>query len=317
VLTVIGEALIDLVASRYDPAQFRALPGGSPLNVAVGLARLGAPTTMMCRLSRDHFGRALRGHASANGVDLGVAVDANEPTTLAIASLDDAGEASYSFYVEGTADWQWSHQELERVPADTTILHAGSAASWLAPSGSRIAAVLAAHRRGGQVLISYDPNVRPSLINDPAAARDLIERDVRVAGLVKASDEDLQWLYPSRDPVDSARAWSRLGPALVVLTRGAEGSVAVRADGREMARPARSAAVVDAVGAGDSFMAALLATIHFDSLADGGQLNVESDAVLAALLDTASTAAALTCERVGADPPTRAQLATARRTGTE
>jgi fructokinase len=315
VLTVIGEALIDLVASRSEPAQFRALPGGSPLNVAVGLARLGAPTTLMCRLSRDQFGRALRRHAVDNGVDLGVAVDADEPSTLAIASLDEAGAASYSFYVEGTADWQWSDQELGRVPAATTILHTGSAASWMAPSGPRIAAMLAARQRGGQVLISYDPNVRPSLIHEPTAARELIERYVRVAGVVKASDEDLDWIYPGRDPVESARAWARLGPALIVLTRGADGSVAVRADGREMARPARAAAVVDAVGAGDSFMAALLATIHADGLADGGQLNVDSDDVLATLLDTASTAAALTCERAGADPPTRDELATARMNG--
>lgn len=310
-LTVIGEALIDMVGDREDRATYRALPGGSPLNVAIGTARLGCDTTLMARLSDDAFGRALRGHAEANGVRLALHDPALEPSTLAIASVGADGVATYAFYIEGTADWQWTPDELRRVPTDSTLVHTGSLASWIAPGATLIAEALRLRRAGGQSLLSYDPNVRPGLLPGPDAARELVEPYLRIAHLVKASDADLAWLYPGRDPLESLRAWSAVGPDLVVLTRGGDGAVAMTADGAVVERPARPTAVVDTVGAGDAFMAGLLCALTARALNRADGLSAIAGDTAAVLLDEAGTVASLTCARPGADPPTAAELAAA------
>jgi fructokinase len=310
-LTVIGEALVDLVGSRDDPAAYRALPGGSPLNVAVGAARLELPTTLLARLSGDRFGAMLRAHAAGNGVRLAGPLAVPEPSTLAIASLDRDGAASYAFYVQGTADRQWTARELDRIPAETAVVHTGSLAAWLAPGAGAIVEAMARLRAGGTVLLTYDPNVRPGLLDGPAAAAKLIEPYLRIAHLVKASDADLAWLYPGRDPLESARTWAAAGPDLVVMTRGDAGSVALGAAGWTIARPARPAAVIDTVGAGDAFMAGLLAALSRRSLDRAGALAGLDAASAGPLLDEAGAVAALTCSRAGANPPTASELAAA------
>ena len=136
-VTVIGEAIIDLVPGD-QPRTFQAVPGGSPYNVAVGLARLGHRTTLMARLADTAFGRILRDHAEAEGIDLGAAPHAAEPSTLAVVSLDASAQASYDFYLNGTADWQWTAEETGRAPERTAVLHFGSLASWTPPGDARI-----------------------------------------------------------------------------------------------------------------------------------------------------------------------------------
>jgi fructokinase len=305
VITVVGEALIDLVPGE-SPGSFLARPGGSPFNVAIGLARLGQPTALMARLADNALGRILRQQAAAEGLDLSAAPRASEPTTLAVVSLDAAGGASYDFYLDGTADWQWTAAETERVPAATSVLHFGSLAAWT-PPGDALVLALAARMRE-RALISYDPNVRPALLVEPARAQPPVERAVALAHVVKASAEDVAWLYPGLGAADVAQRWLGLGAQVVVVTDGGNGSTARTAAGVVVQRPARPVTVADTVGAGDAFTAGMLAAALRTGLADAGRIGEASPAQLTDVLDFAATVAALTCARPGADPPRLAEV---------
>jgi fructokinase len=301
-IAVIGEALIDIVETGDDEPRL-ARPGGSPYNVALGLARLERPTRFVGRLSGDPLGTILRNHALRSAVDLSLCVDAHEPTTVALVELDDAGVARYRFGVEGTADFRWTPAELARVPDDVAAVHFGSLASWLAPGDAVIAERIAGLRAAG-VTVSYDPNVRPHLQPDGGAARGQVEQAVALADLVKTSEEDIAHLYPREAAEDVARSWLALGPVAVIVTRGGEGSLAVTS-GEAVARPPQPVQLVDTVGAGDAFMSGLL-----DALDRRGLL--APDALHRApwdeVLDEAALVAAITCSRAGANPPRRTEL---------
>jgi fructokinase len=301
-IVVIGEALIDLVEDGDDDPRL-ARPGGSPYNVAIGLARLERATAFAGRISRDPLGNVLRQHALRSAVDLTLCVDAPEPTTVALIELDDTGIARYRFGVEGTADIAWTDAELGRIPAGTRAVHFGSLATWLAPGDAAIARRVAALREQGAA-VTYDPNVRPQLQPDRAAARAQVERAVQLAHLVKTSEEDLDWLRPGEAIADVARSWLTLGPAAVIVTRGGAGSTAFTASAT-VSRPPVAVDVVDTVGAGDSFMSGLL-----DALDRRGQLSPAgiAGAAFGELLDDAALVAAVTCSRAGANPPRRAEL---------
>jgi fructokinase len=291
-----GEALIDLVAD--GTGAYQARPGGSPYNVAIGLSRLGVRTCLMARLADNAFGRQLRAHAESEGVDLRAAPRAGEPTTLAVVSLDDEAQATYDFYLEGTADWQWTPEEAARLPEETAVLHVGSIASWTAP-GSEVIHELA---RSFQGLVSYDPNVRPLLLGSPARGRELVERTVGVAHLVKASSEDLAWLYPGEALDSVAGRWCQLGALLVVVTDGGNGAHVFQHGASGRHRPGRAVDVIDTVGAGDSFTAGLLSGLIGVPLADLDAARLDD------LVDRAILASSITCTRAGADPPTAADL---------
>ncbi|MDQ0616321.1 carbohydrate kinase family protein [Arthrobacter globiformis] len=305
-LTVIGEGLVDVVQRSSG---IEAHVGGSPLNVAVGLARLGHPVQFVGRYGRDAYGESVAAHLRASSVMLPQAPD-GLPTSVATALVDDDGAATYTF------DLAWELPGLaERLPfmlQGTTLLHTGSIATMLAPGAAEVlAAVEHAHPAS---TISFDPNCRPSIITDADYARRQAEKFVTLADIVKASDEDLAWLYPGVDPLESARRWLQLGgsqgPAVVVVTRGAAGPWGITAAGEaEFAAP--RVAVADTVGAGDSFMAALLSWV-VDRGLDGAQNRADLRALpaegLTALLAHASRAAAVTVSRAGANPPTRAEL---------
>ncbi|WP_043724313.1 carbohydrate kinase family protein [Micromonospora maris] len=304
-VTVLGEAVVDLV--QGPDGRFTAHPGGSPLNVAVGLARLGVPATLLARFSTSRFGRILRAHADANGVDLRHAVDTDDPATLAIASLDDDGVATYDFYVDGTADWQWRDDELSPALTSRGILHTGSLAVFRSPGADRVADALRT-ARAERALISIDPNIRPGLLGTPAQARARVEELIRLAHLVKASEEDIAWLYPGRPVEDVLRHWRDLGAALTVVTLGAGGALALSGT-RTFRQPAPAVEVVDTIGAGDAFTAGLLAAL---SRAASGWPNEE----IAAALRYAVEVAAVTCTRAGADPPYRHELSNPDQPGT-
>lgn len=301
-IVVIGEALIDLVETGDDEPRL-ARPGGSPYNVALGLARLQRSASFAGRISRDPLGGVLRRHAERSGVDLALSVDAAEPTTVALVELDDGGGAQYRFGVEGTADFGWTDAELQRIPDRTAALHFGSLASWLPPGDAAIARRVAALRARGAA-VSYDPNVRPHLQPDRAAARAQVEAAVPLAHLVKTSAEDLDWLRPGEPIEDVARAWLELGASAVVVTRGGDGSTAFTAT-TTIVRPPVPVDVVDTVGAGDAFMTGLL-----DALDRRGLLTPAgiAGAPFADLLNDAALVAAITCSRAGANPPRRAEL---------
>ncbi|MFC0004120.1 carbohydrate kinase family protein [Micromonospora siamensis] len=307
-LTVLGEAVVDLAPSGGGDL-FAAHPGGSPLNVAVGLARLGRPTAMLARFSRTAFGRRLRAHADTNKVDLTHAVADDRPATLAVVSLNPTGTAEYDFYLTGTADWQWTSDELVGLPAGTEVLHTGSLAVLLPPGADVVADLLAREHAAGRVLVSLDPNVRPAVLDDPAAARARLLALARYAHLVKASDEDLAWLLPGATVEQAAAHLIALGVRLVVVTRGAAGSYAVTADGVQRHHPARRVTVVDTVGAGDAFTAGLLDALVEVAAATPSAVGSLDAAGLDAVLEHATRVAAITCGRPGADPPHGQELA--------
>lgn len=304
--TVIGEALLDLVqptpGGSYDPR-----PGGGPLNIAVGLQRLGHPTELMARLSRGSLGQLVRRYAEQNGLGLAHAAETDELATLAFATLDQQGRATYEFYVEGTADWGWTAAELSALPAGARAVHCGSLATAITPGADAILRVVQRVHAERSALVSFDPNVRSALVGprDEAVAR--VERFVAAAHVVKASDEDLAWLYPNSAALDVLARWIRSGPGLAVLTRGVAGCAAVTAAGAEVDVSGIEVGVADTIGAGDAFMAGLLS-----GLADADRLHPDAVSALATddlrdVLQRATVVSALTCERVGADPPTRAE----------
>jgi fructokinase len=308
-ITVIGEAVIDLVPGD-QPQTYHAVPGGSPYNVAVGLARLGHRTALMARLAGNALGRILRDRARAEGIDLRAAPPAAEPATLAVVSLDASAQASYDFYLNGTADWQWTAEETGRVPDITAVLHFGSIASWTPPGDARILALAADMRGRGDVLISYDPNIRPRLLADHEHGQRMAERAIRLAHLAKASSDDIAWLYPGRTAAEVARHWLQLGPAVVVITSSG-GADAFTAQGRPVHQPARDIAVADTIGAGDSFTAGLIGSLIRRRQHLPAQLAQCPAQQLSAALDDAILVASLNCQRRGNDPPALADLPTA------
>jgi fructokinase len=307
VVTVIGEALIDFVPGDR-PRSFLALPGGSPFNVGIALARLGLRTALMARLGDNAFGAILRERALAEGLDLTAAPAAHEPTTLAVVSLDEQARASYDFYVQGTADWQWTADETGRVPAGTEVLHFGSLAAWTPPGDGPILALAGRLRGRGEVLVSYDPNVRPGLLGGRDQGRRRVERGVALAHLAKASAEDLDWLYPGTAFEEVARRWLGLGVTVVVITDGASGATAFTTGAPPLHRPGREVTVADTVGAGDSFTGGLIAALAGRELHRPARLAGCPPQLLGAVLDDAISVATITCERPGADPPRRAEL---------
>ncbi len=310
-IVVAGEALIDLVGE--PDGRFRPVPGGSPANVAVALSRLGRRTELLARLGTGRFGRLIRDYLEANGVGLAYAVQADEPATLAVVSLDDTGGAHYDFYVDGTADWAWSADELPaRLPAETAALCTGSLAVALQPGAAAIADLVERESRRGETTVVLDPNLRPALLGSRDQARERVESLVALAGIVKVSEDDLAWLVPGEAVADVATRWLALGPRLVVVTLGGRGAHARTASGIEVSVPARPVTVVDTVGAGDAFTAGLVDGLSQRSaLGTGAGLDRLDAAGLRAVLDHAAAVAALTCGRRGADPPTAAELARA------
>jgi len=301
---VIGEALIDLAAPAEDDSSV-ARPGGSPMNVAIGLARLEQPTAFVGRLSDDPIGTVLRRHLERSAVDLRHVVNATDPSTIALVEIS-GGQARYQFSLRG-ADFQWSAAELAFLPGGAQAVHFGSLASWLPPGDSAIAAAVGRLRADGSVLISYDPNVRPSLLPDVSAARRKVEESVRLAHLVKASSDDLAWLYGAQSAESVASHWLDLGAEMVVITAGSDGATMWTRRQAPVMRPAFPSPLVDTVGAGDAFMSGLLDAIARRGLLAPASLADLGDAAsLAGIIDDASLIAGITVSRPGADPPRRA-----------
>lgn len=303
---MIGEALVDVVSKHGQ--QPRAHAGGSPMNVAVGLARLGHRVQFLGRWGEDEYGAQVEAHLRDNGVLLPFGADAR-PTSVAEAVIGDDGAATYDFQL----DWslELTDEQLGELLRNTSLLHVGSIGAMLDPGASVV--LHAVEQARDSALVSYDPNCRPSIIPDSSAARARAEQLVALADVVKASDEDLLWLYPHRSIEESAAAWLERGAELVVVTRGPMGPWArTRATGpRGVEVPAARTQVVDTVGAGDSFMAALLAWLTDHDLT-GAQARQRIDNLdgeqVGDLLRYAAGAAGVTVSRAGADLPRKDEL---------
>ncbi|WP_417512362.1 carbohydrate kinase family protein [Microbacterium sp.] len=296
-ILVIGEALIDVV--RRADGSVEEIPGGSPANVAITLGRLGRSPHLLTALGSDDHGRQLSDWLAESDV---VATHVEIPRTpTATAELDAVGSATYVFDIE------WSLADAAVEPA--SLIHIGSIAALLEPGASDMLRIL--DERRDTALVTYDPNIRPLLVSDWTDARQRVEALVARADVVKASDEDLHWLYPRRHPYQTARAWRASGPAVVVVTEGAGGAFAV-ADAGEVGVPGRPVDIVDTVGAGDTFMGALIDGLIATSSSDGSaraNLHTMTKSSLTSILDWAARAAAVTVSRRGANPPRRDEIA--------
>ena len=294
---VIGEALIDIVEHHGAVEHV----GGSPLNVAVGLARLGRDVDFLTHIGNDGRGQRISAYVEASGAHIVPGSTSAGRTPTAVATIADDGSATYTFDM----DWQLSGTPPVAPPL---FVHTGSIAAVHEPGCLAVAALLDAYHVSASV--SFDPNVRPSLIADRDQARARIDHLVERSDIIKVSDEDLLWIDPNHDPERTARAWLASGPALVALTMGDRGSVAFCAAG-EARVPARPVQVVDTVGAGDAFTVGLLDALWGLGLlganrrADLGRIGLDA---LTAALQSASLSSALTIARAGADLPDRAAL---------
>jgi len=299
---VVGEALVDVVPGA--DGEPRDLPGGSPANVALTLARLGRRVRLATTLADDDRGSAVRTWLESSGVEVDATPPRSGRTSSAVVTLDHLGSATYDF------DLTWDRERIEA--GEAGVLHVGSVATVL-PPGDEVVRDLMASRRVGCV-VSFDPNARPALTPDLVRTRARVQELVALSDVVKVSEEDLAWYHPDTDVVEVARRWSVAGPGLVVVTRGGDGAVAVRHDGRRVDVPGVRVTVSDTVGAGDTFSGVLL-----DALADrgvhGGQgrerLRGLSDDEVRLALRTACVGASVTVSRPGADPPDRDELASA------
>src|SRR3954469_20737069 len=304
-ILVAGEALYDLVVGGEDVV--RAHPGGGPFNTARTVARLGEPVAFLSRLSTDRFGTTMERMLSEDGVGLGALVRTDEPTTLALAELDPAGNARYRFYTRGTsAPGLPTEGALPALPPGAApaarpppadVVHAGTLGLVLEPMAEALEAVVERLAQSG-ALVVVDPNCRPAAIGDPDAYRARLDRVLAHADVVKVSEEDLAWLGAA------PRHLLDLGPAVVVLTRGAAGATVVTRE-NEIAVPPRPARVVDTIGAGDAFGGGLVAWWHDRGL--GREALSDLDTVVEAAR-YGSVVASLTCERAGASPPYRDEL---------
>ena len=293
---VIGECVADIVrVPAGSGAADRVHPGGSPANVAYGLARLGRDVTLLTQLADDPAGRLIADHLKGAGVRIALGgTPARTPS--AVVGLDERGQATYTF------DIAWTLEAGAPADAAPSHVHIGSIGAVTAPGADAVLAET--ERLRDRATVSYDPNVRPGLMGEHSEAVARVERCVALGDLVKASDEDLAWLYPGEDPHAVAARWLALGPAVVLVTRGADGSLALTRD-HTVAVGAPPVDVVDTVGAGDSFMSAVLDALAGQDRGTLGELSAED---LKGLLARAGTAAAVTVSRAGAQPPGRAEL---------
>ncbi len=295
-IVVAGEALIDVVDGRE-----RA--GGGPFNTARALARLSVPVAFLGRLSTDARGQSLAGLLERDGVRLHLASTGPEPTTVARARIGAGGVAAYTFDVAGTSA---PNLLPAAIPADlgrvVEAVHAGSLGLVLEPMASTLMGLI--ERERGRRVVMLDPNVRPGLVDD-AGYRERLRRAIAMSDVVKASDSDAAWIFGTDDHEAAADAMLEAGALLAVITLGARGAYARYGSSRvHLAAP--PVEVVDTIGAGDTFGAALAAWMHDHDALHTGFTLTEKD--LRAALDYACLAASLTCARAGADPPTRAEV---------
>ena len=301
-ILVVGESLIDVVRRADGSTQEHV--GGSPANVAVGLARLGHSVTLATRVGEDERGARIANLLVREGISLTEGSVGGRPTSVATSTIDASGAAEYSF------DLSWDLLDVAPIEGVAHV-HTGSIAATLEPGASAVLTTIL--RARPYATISYDPNVRPALMADPHEVRGKIEALIGLSDVVKASDEDIAWLYAGVPLPDILRLWGQLGPALMVVTRGDRGAVVGLGIAGELTSvDAPDVEVVDTVGAGDSFMAGLLSGLLDAGLLGGiegrDRLRSASLGDVRPAVDRALGCARITVSRAGANPPHRAEL---------
>ncbi|MCP1506352.1 fructokinase [Pseudomonas marginalis] len=308
---VCGEALFDFF-SEEDPSgqaskvNYKAIAGGSPFNVAVGLRRLGIEAALFGGVSTDFLGQRLLQVLRDEGVNPQFLVEFAAPTTLAMVAVGADGSPQYSFRGEGCADRQLTRAHLPTLGDEVRGLHVGSFSLVVQPIGDTLLALV--QRESGKRLISLDPNVRLNPQPDIQLWRDRVAELVKHADLIKVSDEDLHLLYPDQSPESVLEGWLQHRCQLVFLTRGSNGASVFSRQHGHWSQPALKVVMADTVGAGDTFQAALIAWLTEQQLDSVEGLQHLTRAQIDAMLGFAIRAAALTCGKTGPDLPYRQQL---------
>jgi fructokinase len=301
-----GEALMDMVPYGDRPDAFLACPGGCPYNTAIAAARLGAEVSFLGRLGTDFLGTRLYDRLVANRVDASSVARSDQAATLAFVSRSASGDARYAFYSEGAADRSLVAADLPpRLPPKARFLMIGSISMLQEPIASTVEALAARER--GRLLVSFDPNIRPSLIEGRSKYVNRFQRWASLSAVIKISSDDLGWLYPGSTPETAIDILRSLGPELVVVTLGREGSIAghSRATARAEGFPVK---VIDTIGAGDTFHAALLYLLDREGIATRADIRDLDAERLGRILRFANAAAAADCTRAGAEPPGLAEV---------
>ncbi len=312
VIAVLGERIVDFVPGE-DPHAYRAVAGGSPANVALGVRRLGGEPVLLGRAGDDGLSALLDQAIADNGLSTAALLRREGPSLLAVCTRDADGSVSYYFYYQGSPDLMWDAADLAEAlgaarAAGATAWHTGSLVSWLGPGVDEVLAAWRAAREAGDLTLSYDPNARPGTVSRERM-RDRVEEFVGLSDIVKVSDEDIAFLYPGEMPEDVCARWVDAGPSMVVLTRGAAGLCAWRPGRDAVQVDGRTVTVADTVGAGDTVSAALLVGLgDLGVLGPAGDVADLTDDEVAGILDRAAVAASITCSREGAQPPTRAEV---------
>ena len=318
-IVVIGEALIDLIEDKSTAGRYQAVVGGANANVAIALARAGAKQQLLARISSDAFGQKIRQRLVDNKVGLDYAIAAKEPTSVAIASIGSSGGASYSFYVENTADWGWTKDELPKQQImeglGATALQFGCLTMAMPPGNAVVEAWAKEYFEKDLLTLSHDVNVRPALGFDRDSERVRVERVNSFSHLIKASDDDINWLYglePGSNVDQIAWDWIGDSAKIVFVTRGGDGATIYRKNKVKLDVAARKVKVQDSVGAGDTFCANTLAQLQkLSALGSGAfeRLASLTDKQLIEIAKVSSVAASMACEKTGAEPPTDSELA--------
>ncbi|MFM2345387.1 MAG: hypothetical protein RL654_140 [Pseudomonadota bacterium] len=306
-IVICGESLLDVFQNGVTPngLHLDAVVGGSPLNVAAGVQRMGGRAVFFGAVSRDFLGDRILASIEQEGLSTEALVRCDAPTTLSLVGVDAAGVPSYRFYGHGGADRQLQPEHLAALPAEVAAIHFGSYGCVVDPIGSTLRVLVEARHR--DTVISFDPNVRLNVEPSHAVWRDHIEWMASRTHLLKLSDEDFERLYPGEDIEALAARWLSAGVALVMMTRGGEGAFAwTKAGLVQVAAP--KVTVQDTVGAGDTFQAAtLIALAEIGRLSPQALADISLDEV-SRVADFAARAAAITCTRRGPDLPRRAEL---------
>ena len=300
---ILGEALIDMLPGETVSGEVSFIPhtGGSPFNTCIAAARLGVGAGFLGRISTDFFGQMLYAELEKNGVDVEVTQRGNEPTTLGFVKVEQGKDPEYAFYTTGTADCSLRSEELPKsFPNTVNALVFGSISLLMEPGASVIEALVT--RESGKRVLSFDPNIRPGLIKDSKAFHSRCEHLFSLSTIVKVSDVDLGWLYPQLSLEAAAERVKSFGPVIVAVTKGADGSFALKGSIRAEARTG-SIKVADTVGAGDTFHAGFLSWLEKKKLLNPDSLENLTPEELQRALEFASKCADITCSRRGADPP--------------
>lgn len=300
-----GEALIDFVPGTNQAGEvvYTPCPGGSPFNTAISAARLGAPTAFFSKISTDFFGDTLTERLLANGISPEYLLRGPEPSTLAFVQRDEAGNARYAFFCNGSADRSITPEDLPHsLPEEISCIQIGSVALILEPVASSYERLV--ERESKRRVIAFDPNVRPTVMENEPEYRARVQRLLSHTGILKISDEDIEWLFPGVPAENSAKRLAAEGVPLLVMTRGKDGSIAFGPGFTvEQAGLPVPGGVVDTVGAGDSFHGGLLAALHAEGVLTPAGIRSVDRELLTKVLSFAARVAAITCSRAGAEPP--------------